>query len=94
MNTQIRKIGILEPKPLRFKTPDDDSTRKKYCYKINTFKLQEEMRRFLQDDSYKLMGNDCHVEDANTDELYRERCIGDYNNDEIKQVNYQLNRIL
>lgn len=94
MNTQIRKIGILEPKPLRFKTPDDDSTRKKYCYKINTFKLQEEMRRFLQDDSYKLMGADCHIEDANTEELFRERCIGDYNDDEIKQVNYQLNRIL
>ena len=52
-NTQIKKIGIEAPKQVRIKN-DDGSSSKKYCYKINTHKLQEEMRRFLRDDEYVL----------------------------------------
>ncbi len=52
LNTQIRKIGI--EKPSRYNINVNGEKMVKYCYKINTYKLQEEMKRFLQDDKYSL----------------------------------------
>lgn len=52
-HTQIRKIGIEPPKQLNIKDKNGNST-KKYCYSFNTYKLQEEMRRFLTDEEYSL----------------------------------------
>ena len=86
LNTQIRKIGILEPTQLNFKY-DDGKTKKKYCYKINTWKLQEEMRRFLQDDKYMLNKNMDDSEVYENSDLYRERGIAEYNADELDEIN-------
>ncbi len=52
LNTQIRKIGIEKPKQYNIKV--DNERAKKFCYIINTYKLQEEMKRFLQDEKYSL----------------------------------------
>jgi hypothetical protein len=69
-NTQIKKIGIEQPKQVNIKTGDDGSTSKKFCYKINTWKLQEEMKRFLRDDDYVLkVGNNRVLEDAEVDDV-------------------------
>lgn len=89
LNTQIRKIGILEPTQLNFKY-DDGSSKKKYCYKINTWKLQEEMGRFLQDDNYMLNGANNEIEECKSDDLYREKRIGEYDADEIDEINRSL----
>ena len=63
-NTQIRKIGIEAPKQLKIKGEDGISV-KKFCYSINTYKLQEEMRRFLRDDNFILKVLDNQIlEDA------------------------------
>lgn len=53
LNTQIRKIGILKPRQVQFKC-NDGSIKKKFCYKINTYKLQEEMKRYCKNDNYLL----------------------------------------
>jgi hypothetical protein len=71
-NTQIRKIGIENPKQLNIKDKDGNSN-KKFCYKINTYKLQEEMRRFLRDDDYVLkVKNNVNIEDANEGDVIDE----------------------
>lgn len=72
LNTQIRKIGILEPKQLNFKDKNGIS-KKKFCYKINTWKLQEEMKRFLQDDEYLLPIANNEFEEYKSDDLYKEK---------------------
>ena len=84
LNTQIRKIGILEPKQVNFKG-ENGISKKKFCYKINTWKLQEEMRRFLQDDNYLLNGND-NIEECNNNELYKEKSIYYDDDDEINRL--------
>ena len=64
LNTQIKKIGIVKPKQYRFvdKIYGGD-TIWKYCYTINTFKLQNDMREYLQDDTFELIVcNDENVE--------------------------------
>jgi hypothetical protein len=64
LNTQIRKIGILKPTQLRIKNNDGSSV-KKICYKINTWKLQEELKKFLRDDDYVLqIGANQNVEEV------------------------------
>jgi hypothetical protein len=71
-NTQIRKIGIENPKQLNIKDKDGNSN-KKFCYKINTYKLQEEMRRFLRDDDYVLkVKNNVNIEDADEGDVIDE----------------------
>lgn len=73
LNTQIKKIGILEPTQLNVKS-EDGTTIKKFCYKINTFKLQEEMKRYLQDTNYKLgIINNNEIEEVNEKDV-----IGNY----------------
>ena len=89
LNTQIRKIGISEPKQLRFKY-DDGSSKKKFCYKINTWKLQEEMRRFLQDDNYMLNSANDEIEECKSDDLYREKRICDYDDNDLDEINEML----
>jgi hypothetical protein len=68
-HTQIRKIGIDPPKQLNIREKNGVST-KKYCYKINTYKLQEEMRRFLTDDEYCLsVKNNIEQEEADEEDV-------------------------
>ena len=85
LNTQIRKIGIPEPKQVNFKG-ENGISKKKFCYKINSWKLQEEMRRFLQDDNYLLNKNDDNIEECDNNELYKEKSIYDDNDDEINRL--------
>ena len=67
LNTQIKKIGIYEPKQCIFKN-DDDTKKKKFCYIINTHKLQETLRLFLQDDKYQLYKED-DIEEYDEDDV-------------------------
>jgi hypothetical protein len=68
--TQIRKIGIEKPTQVRV------NNTKKFCYKLNTYKLQEEMKRFLQDEDYKLLSNE-KIEEVNEEDIL------DYENDDM-----------
>ena len=86
LNTQIRKIGILEPKQFNFKY-NDGSNKKKFCYKINTWKIQEEMKRFLQDDDYLLQGSNNETEEYKSDDLYKEKRNCDFNDDDFDNLN-------
>jgi hypothetical protein len=86
LNTQIRKIGILEPKQLNFKY-NDGSNRKKFCYKINTWKMQEEMKRFLQDDDFLLQGSINKIEEYKSDDLYKEKRNCDFDNSDFDNLN-------
>ena len=53
LNTQIKKIGILEPRQLKIKDASGVS-RKKFCYIINPQEIQNNMRKFLNDDEFNL----------------------------------------
>ena len=66
LNTQIRKVGIEKPKPYNVKIEGESV--KKFCYVINTYKLQEEMRRFLRDTEFKLNTSSDIIEDDDEDE--------------------------
>jgi hypothetical protein len=52
LNTQIKKIGIQKPIQLRVKGD------RKFCYKLNTYTLEEEMKKFLQDNEYSLFSTE------------------------------------
>ena len=64
LNHDIRKVGVEKPKPYNVKI--DRKSIKKFCYKINTYKLQEEMRRYLCDENYKLALRDNKDKYVNT----------------------------
>jgi hypothetical protein len=51
-HTHIKKIGIK--KPIRLRIITKDGTQRAYCYKINTYKLEQNMKSFLKDEDYKL----------------------------------------
>jgi hypothetical protein len=54
LNTQIKKIGIKEPKRSSIVTDeDDDHTKRMYCYVFNSQKIQNDMSDFLKDPDYK-----------------------------------------
>ena len=55
--TQIRKIN-LEPKQRRI-TRKDGTKGRKYCFVLNSLTLQNNMRRYFNDDSYNLKVDDC-----------------------------------
>jgi hypothetical protein len=54
--TQLRKIN-LEPKQHRI-TKKDGTKSRKYCFIINTSRLQEDMRRYFNDKNYNLKVDD------------------------------------
>jgi hypothetical protein len=55
LNTQIKKIGIKEPIKLSVVIDGDANlSQRKYCYIINTRKIQNDMSDFLKDPEYKL----------------------------------------
>lgn len=89
LNTQIRKIGILEPKQVNFKY-ENGTNKKKFCYKINTLKLQNEMKKFLQDDDYKLKVDSDDIEESKINDLYKETYHYDTDDDNFDDLNYKL----
>jgi hypothetical protein len=52
-NTQIKRIGILEPKQIRI-MDDDNIPVKKFCYIINTVAIQKNLKLFLKDPDFCL----------------------------------------
>lgn len=69
MNTQLKKIGIAEPRQLWYNSKDGIS-RKKFCYIINTFKLDQEMKRYLQDNDYVIMDEEVICDEESIDSGY------------------------
>jgi hypothetical protein len=74
LNTQIKKIGILPPKQTRITDTITGEQTKKFCYIINTHKLQEDMKTFLQDTEYLLNDKD-DIDNCSLDDLYVDKTL-------------------
>ena len=66
-NTQIKKIGIKSPTQLNIMCADDIS-RKRFCYRLNTHVLQEDMRVFMKDPDY-LIFNLIDIENVHENDI-------------------------